>query len=321
MLNRKIIIGILICLNLYSCDLSHQKEHEIVVFHAGSLSLPFKEMAAQFEQENPQIKVLLESAGSRQCARKIIDLKRECDIMASADYKVIDNLLIPQYADWNIKFAGNEMAIVFHEKSRESEHINAENWYEILMKEELVFGRSNPDFDPCGYRAVLCMKLAEDYYQQEGLAERMLAKDLNFIRPKEVDLIGLLETNIIDYLFLYRSVAEQHGLDYIVLPDSINLNNPTLAKYYAQAQVDISGKKPGEFITKTAEAMVYGLTILNEAPNRKEALMFVDFILSAEKGMKIMQKNGQKSLVPSPSSSYGQIPKELQGFALRSITE
>ena len=302
---------------LCSCELSDKNSNELIIFHAGSLSVPFQEIAESFKKENPEINIMMEAAGSRKCARKITDLNRECDVMASADYKVIDNLLIPEYADWNIKFAGNEMAIVYHEKSRQSARINKDNWYRVLMEDDVVFGRSNPDFDPCGYRAVLLAKLAEKYYRQPGLSEKMLHKDINYIRPKEVDLVALLETDAIDYIFLYRSVAEQHGLKYLILPDSINLKNPGLAGYYATATVEISGKRPGETITQKGEAMVYAVTIIKNSPNKEAAMKFVRFLLSREKGMAIMEKNGQLSLVPSPTDTYEKIPKELKQFVMK----
>ena len=295
-----------------SCD---TKKNELIIFNAGSLSVPFKEIKREFEKENPDINVLLESAGSRKCARKITDLKRECDIMASADYKVIDNLLIPEYANWNIKFAGNQMAIVYHDKSRKSDIINDNNWYNVLLDNDVAFGRSDPNSDPCGYRAVLVTELAETYYNLPGLKEKLLKKDVVYIRPKEVDLIGLLESDVIDYIFLYRSVAEQHGLEYIILPDSINLSNPNLSSFYSTATVDISGKKPGETITKKGEPMVYGVTIINNAPNKEAAIKFVEFLLSPEKGMSIIKKNGQQSLVPSPTSTYNNIPNQLKQYA------
>ena len=83
------------------------------------------------------------------------------------------------YADFNIKFASNEMTIVYHEGSRHSEEINAENWHEVLLKDDVAFGRSDPNADPCGYRAVLTSKLAEIYYKQEGLADKLLRN--NFV--------------------------------------------------------------------------------------------------------------------------------------------
>ncbi|MCK5821959.1 MAG: tungstate ABC transporter substrate-binding protein WtpA [Bacteroidales bacterium] len=314
---HKSLIYIMISMVICSCKVGEKNGEELIIFHAGSLSLPFREVAESFRLENPDIEVVMEAAGSRQCARKIIDLNRRCDIMASADYRVINNLLIPEFADWNIKFAGNEMAIVYHEKSRRSADINHDNWYEILLDENVVFGRSNPDFDPCGYRTVLLTQLAEKFYGKPGLADKLIQKDLNYIRPKEVDLIALLETDVIDYIFLYRSVAEQHKLKYLVLPDSINLSDQGLTSFYSSASLEISGKKPGETILKTGEAMVYGVTIVKDAPNREAAIKFVSFLLASEKGMAIMEENGQQSLVPSSSNTYRKIPNELKQFVMK----
>jgi molybdate/tungstate transport system substrate-binding protein len=287
----------------------------LIVFHAGSLSVPLREIAGIFMEENPGVTVQLEAAGSRSCARKISDLGRECDVMASADYSVIDNLLIPDHASWNIKFASNEMAIVFTEHSKRHDEIDDVNWKEILLDPDVAFGRSDPDADPCGYRAVLTMKLAEKYFLQEGLAARLLEKDTRFIRPKETDLLALLETGTIDYIFLYRSVAQQHGLSFITLPDGINLKDPGHADLYATVSVEISGKRPGEKIVKKGAPMVYGITIPANSPSPELALRFVDFILDPEKGMKVMERAGQPSMVPSPSETYDEIPAGLRKYA------
>jgi len=306
---------------IFSCKQENNTENsnkqELIIFHAGSLSVPFKEIAIAFEKENPNIKVLLEPDGSRKCARKITDLHKKCDVMASADYTVIDNLLIPEFADWNIKFASNEMTIVYHDASRHANEINIDNWYEILLKNDVAFGRSDPNSDPCGYRAVLTCKLAEKFYNKKGLAKKILTKNNNYIRPKETDLLSLLETNSIDYIFLYRSVAQQHKLKYLILQDSINLKLSKLKDYYSTAKTKITGKKPGEMLTKKGAPMVYGITIPKNAPNYDLAVKFVQFILKKDKGIKIMEKNGQPSLIPSKSETYSKIPSELKEFALK----
>ena len=236
--------------------------------------------------------------------------------MASADYTVIDELLIPDHAAWNIKFAANEMTIVYHESSRMADRIGADNWHEVLLMENISFGRSDPNSDPCGYRTVLTAKLAEIHYGIDGLAERLLGKDNEYIRPKETDLLALLETNAIDYIFLYRSVAEQHGLEYVILPDEINLKKPELADRYAAVSVEVSGREPGTHITKTGAPMVYGITIPGNAPNPELAVRFVAFLLDGSKGLAIMERNGQPSLVPSPTDTYDRLPEELKGYAL-----
>lgn len=290
---------------------------KLTIFHAGSMSVPLKKIADEFKIENPKVEVLLEAAGSRECARKISDLNKECDVMVSADYAVIDDLLIPKFASWNIKFASNEMVIAYNEKSRYSNEINAQNWYNIFLKKDVAFGRSDPNSDPCGYRSVLTVKLAEFYHNEKGLADKILQKDNNYIRPKEVDLLSHLELHTIDYIFIYRSVAEQHNLNYVLLSDSINLKNPELTDFYKTASVEVSGKKPGETTTIYGEPMVYGITMINSSTNKAIALAFIKFFLNKEKGMKIIEKDGQESIIPSMCNSYDSIPSDLKQFVIK----
>lgn len=288
---------------------------DLIVFHAGSLSVPMKEITTAFKKENPSVNIMMEAAGSVECARKITELKKPCDIMASADYTVIDKLLIPNFADWNLKFASNEMAIVYTDKSKRGKEITKNNWYKIMLDKNVQIGRADPNADPCGYRSVLVSKLAEKHYKQNGLAEQLLKKDENNMRPKETDLLALLETGNVDYIFLYRSVAEQHKLKYLLLPDEINLKISEFSELYSSVSVEINGKTPTEKITQKGEPMVYGITIPKNAPNQTVALAFLKFMLSKDKGMAILQKLGQPSVVPSATKSYDKLPAELKVFA------
>jgi molybdate/tungstate transport system substrate-binding protein len=323
-MKRSVAIIAAVCILVAaSCseDDDRQGTRELVVFHAGSLSVPMSRIADEFERIHPGVRVLLEGAGSRACARKITDLGRRCDVMASADYTVIDELLIPDHADWNIRFAGNEMAIVYDDGSRGADELGADNWHELLLRDDIAFGRSDPDSDPCGYRAVLTMKLAEAHYGVDGLSERLLAKDTEYIRPKETDLLALLETGTIDYIFLYRSVAEQHDLRYLILPDEINLKSPEFEELYETVTVEISGREPGATMTKRGAPMVYGVTIPRNAPNPELALAFVRFLLERDRGLGIMERSGQPPLVPSPTDTYDRLPEELRPFALPPVSE
>lgn len=287
---------------------------DIILFHAGSLSVPLKEVAEEFKRINPGVNIMMEAAGSVASARKITDLGKPCDIMASADYAVIDNMLIPKYADWNIKFAGNEMCVVYTEKSKYADKINAKNWMNILRQPDVIFGRSDPNADPCGYRTMMMLQLAEKYYNKPGLQKQFTAKNQAYMRPKETDLLALLETGSVDYIFLYRSVAVQHSLKYLILPDQINLKNPAFTNDYAAAKVEINGKAPGEKVMMTGEPMIYSFTILRDAPNYAAALAFAEFLLSREHGQKIMQKNGQPSVVPAKVGNYEKVPVQLRPY-------
>jgi molybdate/tungstate transport system substrate-binding protein len=148
---RRQIINAMICASiilLSSAIAGSEQQRQLTIFHAGSLSIPFERIIEGFRKENPGVSVHKEVAGSRECAKKISELHQPCDIFASADYQVIDSLLIPKYADWNLKFATNEMAIVFRKESRKAKKITKNNWFDILGDASVKFGRADPDADP-----------------------------------------------------------------------------------------------------------------------------------------------------------------------------
>lgn len=310
-MRHALIITALMIVFLPGC--ANKKEKELIIFHAGSLSVPVMKLNAAFEKANPGVRVLSEAAGSLVCARKITELGRECDLILSADYFVIDNLLIPSYASWNIKFATNEIVIAYKPESAMSSFIREDNWADILLRDYVIFGRSDPDSDPCGYRTVFVFQLAEDHYGRPGLADSLLKKDLQYIRPKEVDLVALTETGVIDYMFQYKSVAEQHGFRYIELPDEINLSSLELKDYYNMGKYMIPGTAPGERTEIRGDYISYSGTVPVNAPNRELAIKYFSFMLGAE-GVKIFRESGQDPLVPAVTMQSGAVPDALKGF-------
>jgi molybdate/tungstate transport system substrate-binding protein len=287
----------------------------LIIFHAGSLSVPLKEISEEFNKLYPDVKILKEAAGSLASARKITELGQNCDIIALADYKIIDLLLIPQYCQWNIPFAGNEMIIAYTNGSKYASEINAGNWFEVLARKEVGFGRSDPNSDPCGYRSVMTMQLADIFYGKE-ISKSLLRKDLKYIRPKETDLLALLETRELDYIFIYRSVAIQHQLNYLVLPDSVNLKNPGLSNFYTKARLEVTGQAPEQKQLMIGEPMVYGVSMPTKAPNKKAAEAFLLFMLDPQKGLKIMERNGQQPLPATKNENFEKIPASIQKFVL-----
>ncbi|HEY3321802.1 MAG TPA: tungstate ABC transporter substrate-binding protein WtpA [Planctomycetota bacterium] len=285
---------------------------ELIIFHAGSLSVPLKEISTRFQQLHPGVEIKAEAAGSRESARKISELGRPCDVMAAADFDVIDQLLIPQHAAFNIRFACNELGIACGAKAKMGEQITATNWAEIMLRDDVAFGRADPNADPCGYRTVMLFQLAEKHFQKPGLADKLAAKnEKRFMRPKETDLLALLESGEIDYLFIYRSVALQHKLKFLRLPDEINLSSSKRASLYAGVSVPVSGKKPGETILQKGLPIVYAVTVPAAAPHRELALAYVELLLSPE-GQEIMKRNAQMPLSPAISQQFDALPESMK---------
>jgi molybdate/tungstate transport system substrate-binding protein len=275
---------------------------EVVVYHAGSLTIPFDQVEDAFEAEYPDVDVIRTPGGSRDITRKIVEFEDSVDVLVSADYAVIDTLMIPDYASWNVLFAENSMVIMYSDTSKYADEISEDNWFEVLLQSDVNYGHSEPNADPCGYRSVLTLQLAEKYYNVDDLYNQLIAnrKEKN-IRPKSVELIAMLETGALDYAFEYESVAMQHQmlnpeLKYIKLPVEINLSSIDQKDFYAQAVIELSGSAPGLVIERKAEPIVYSLTQPTTSKNLELGELFIRFLLDEERGMKILKESGQPTL-------------------------
>ncbi len=272
---------------------------KLTIFHAGSLTVPFAKIEKDFEVKYPDIDVQREVGGSTKMARLISEVGKPADIMASADYKVIDNNLIPSFADWNVRFATNQLVLCYTDQSKFADKINNKNWYKILQEKGVDWGHSDPNLDPCGYRSLMVLQLAEQFYKIDGLYKKIVNnRPKKNIRPKAVELVNLLKTGNMDYAWEYLSVAIQHNLKFIKLNEHINLGNYKYDDFYKQAKVEVTGKKPGTWITKEGQSCTYGITIIKDAPNPKAAKLFLKFLLSPAHGLKTLKSMGQPPFIP-----------------------
>lgn len=266
----------------------------LVVFNAGSLAKPFSDLLRAFKEKNPGVLPAQENSGSLEAARKLTDLGKIPDVIGVADYGVIPKLLIPAHAGWYANFARNAMVLIHTDQSAGAAEINGQNWWQVLLRPGIRAGRSDPALDPNGYRTLMVFQLAEKFYQQPGLADRLLrAFPPKYMRPKEADLTALVQAGELDYSWSYASIAKTAKLPYVDLPDEVDLSNPELADSYAQAKVRLpgpsrAGKDSVEF---RGEPIVYGLTIPRTAPHPRTAQAFVRFIFSPE-GQAILRADG-----------------------------
>ncbi|MCP3871949.1 MAG: tungstate ABC transporter substrate-binding protein WtpA [Desulfobacteraceae bacterium] len=291
---------------------------KLSIFHAGSLTVPFAAIEKAFEAKYPDVDVQREAGGSTKMARLISEVGKPADIMASADYKVIDNNLIPNFSTWNIRFATNQLVLCYTDQSKYADQISKDNWYKILQKKAVSWGHSDPNLDPCGYRSIMVLQLAEKFYNAPGLYQQLLDnRPLKNVRPKSVELVNLLKTGNMDYAWEYLSVAIQHELRFVTLNDHINLGNYKYDDFYKQAIVDVSGKKPGTWITKKGKSCTYGITMLKDAPNPEAAKAFLSFLLSPEHGLKTLNKMGQPPFIPCrvPDKEMAEkLPSEISKY-------
>jgi len=279
------------------------------VLGAGTLAVPFRDIAAAFERRHPNVAVRNRFGGSVMMARRITDLHQPADVLAVADYGVIPKYLFrTKAADWYAGFARNAITFVYTDRSRFAAEVTPQNWYRYLAREGVEIGRSNPDTDPSGYQTLQMLELAQIYYRMPDLAAKILANaPLANMRDTETSLISALQLGQIDYLAIYRSDALQHHFKYFHLPAQIDLGDPAYSKAYATAIAHTrNGDLPGKPI-------VYALTIPKSAEHPSEAAAFVALVLGPE-GQAIMAKSGFGTVQPAYAGGASAMPASLRGL-------
>jgi len=284
----------------------HGASRTIVAFNAGSLARPLRAALDSFAARE-HVEVRQESAGSLETARKLTELGNIPDIIALADEEVFPQLLMPAHVSWYARFAHNRMVLAYTDKSRGASEITANNWWQIVQRPGVETGRSDPQLDPNGYRTLLVLQLAERHYARPGLAAQLLqAMPARNVRPKEADLVGMLQAGEFDYIWSYESMARNLGLNFVRLPDAIDLSSPADSATYAAVSVRIRGKGT-DSVTFRGRPIVYALSIPNGAPNRDVAERFVQYLLSAD-GRRVLRAHGLDAL-DAPSFVGAGVPR------------
>jgi molybdate/tungstate transport system substrate-binding protein len=131
------------------------------------------------------------------------------------------------------------------------------------------------------------------------------------LRASSVELIPLLQLGSIDYCFLYLSNAKQYGLNYVELPEEINLGSQQYAENYQHVSVKFEQQRFSTVsLDRTGQTIYFGLTIPANAPQPQLATEFVKFILS-EEGKNVFQSCWQPVFQPSFTDNLTAVPSEL----------
>lgn len=320
------------------------------VLFAGSLIIPFAQLEEEFEAAHPDIDVYMEGHGSIQAVRIVGDLHEQADVVISADHRLIPMLLYQvddprtgkPYADWSIVFATNKMVLAYTPTSAFADDVQAGDWFEIMNREGVRLGISDPRLDANGYRGLMTVKLAEDFYDRPDLftdtfggvfrvpvrasetadgtlitvPEVLETKSGSHVvlRPFSVNLLPLIKSGDLDYAFEYESVVIQHGLEYVSLPPEIHLGDDAYASVYDDVTVKLdfqrfASVKP-EFV---GEPIRYGATIPSNTRDQEAAELLLAFLLGPE-GQRIMSENYQPMIMPASTDNFDALPESLKAF-------
>ena len=279
----------------------------VVVSYAGSLAHPFGPALAEYTRRTG-VRVVTQSAGSLEAARRITELGDVPDLIALADEEVVARLLVPEHVATYTVFARNRMVIAYTPSSRHADALDSATWWQTLSRPDVEVGRSDPALDPNGYRTLLVLRLAERQYAEPGLEQAVLARSpARNVRHKSSDLVALLQTGALDYAFAYESVARSAGLRWLSLPSSIDLGDETHAAEYARVAVQVPGASPSDTITMRGAPIHFALAIPRRAPHAAEGERLRDFLLSPI-GRRLLTKGGLDVVNAPASSAQRQAP-------------
>ncbi len=289
---------------------------KLSVFAAGTLAVPFRALDEAFEKKYSGVEVQPQFGGSVKMAKQITELHQDADILAVADYSVIPKYLFagdgkPGLTTWYVGFARNAITFVYTDKSKYAQELTPENWYQVLARQGVEIGRSDPDTDPSGYQTVQMLDLASKFYKDPQLAAKILANaSPKNLRDTETALISALQIGQIDYLAIYRSDALQHHLKFLELPAEINLSDPTQAKFYEQG---VAHTKNGDL---SGKPIVYAITIPSVAHEADWARKYVAMLLGPE-GQQILAANGFGTFTPAYAVNADGVPPDLHPLVKR----
>lgn len=274
----------LIALLLSSASV-HAAGDPVNVFYAGSLVNVNENLIGPAFAAGSGYTYLGKSAGSGAIANQIKGKLATPDVVEFADPAVNTTLMGSangNYVSWYFTYATSQLVIGFDPKSKfAKEFVQVQQhklpFYKALQQKGLRIGRTDPNIDPKGYRAIWMANLTQKLYHLRGFERKLFgaAENTSQVFPEQV-LVARMLTGQVNAGIFYLSEVKDLGVPYVSLPPQVNLGSTRYARLYATQHFTTS---TGQIIT--GAPIQYTITIPTTAKNQAGAEAFVRFVLSA----------------------------------------
>ncbi|HHG8774159.1 TPA: extracellular solute-binding protein [Raoultella planticola] len=237
--------------------------------------------------------------GAYGMARLLASHKLTADVFVSITPGPMQILKDAGLIDDAIPVASTSMVVAWSPKGKYAAQFAAANknqdasWLNLLSQKDVRFGRTDPYVDPKGQNIVFTLLLAEKYYHQPGISEKILGELQNPAQThQEGGLLSRLESGQVDAAAGYESEVISAHLPYVALPDEINLSNPAMAKQWYDTVSFTIKDSAGKDQTLHTQPLVFYAAVLKNAPNGVEqGQKFVQFMQSAQ-GQQLFKQYG-----------------------------
>jgi ABC-type molybdate transport system substrate-binding protein len=315
---------------------------ELNVCHAGSLLAAFTQIEEEFRKQHPEVTVTDTSGGSVDLVRRFAAGHLECDVIAPADYLVIDAMLKPaRLADYTIVFASGRMVLAYTVTDPKAGSLRVSGsfeppssipqvtagWHDVLTAPGVRISGAHPFMDPGGYRAHMIFELAQAHHKVPGLHNALLQHyQVNVADPSSSAPAPALGRDF-NFQFTYEHTAatsakRDASYRYATLPPEIDLSNDAPSRSGGSSDPPVSITIPGlgipgtsASVTIRASSVAWGLTISANSRNRENAIAFVSSLLGPV-GRAALTANGPPPLPRArvTRSDYERLPAALQAL-------
>lgn len=294
-----------------TCD----NQDKVFVIYAGSLVKIFEDVIGPAFQSNSGYPYVGEGKGSVQVSNLIKDGFRTPDVFVSAGTVPMTRLMntTPPIVGWLLKFGSAEIVIGYsvnspHFGDLERARMGEIPWYDVVSQDGFKFGRTDPELDPKGYYGIITAELANSYYNDSSIKDKIFGEDRN---PKQIfpeeTLKTVLEIGQLDAVIAYKHEAISRDLPYITLPKEINLGDPTYSDLYKRANYTLQADQKSIY----GEPVDFSITIPKTARNMDGAISFVNFVIS-KNGSQLLQNQGLNSINIASEGNTDDIPFSIK---------
>jgi molybdate/tungstate transport system substrate-binding protein len=303
---------------------------QLIIYRAGSLTRAFAPLVKAFIcQTGIQVKDV--AMGSVDAGRQITAGGQASDLYAPADYLDIDLFMKPAgYADFNILFARGRMVLAYSASGLAAKKLPpivepgsqraVAKWYEILIMPGVSIGGGNPFLDPGAYRGPMIFQLAEAYYKVPNLYNNMLEHVVIAGSDPAAPTLGKGFDFQLTYEHNARATASTNpDYRYVNLPDEIDLSDPAKDAYYRKNAVvvlpGLGTPRSARTVAVPGTHVAWGITLLKDAPNRENAIKFLQLLLSPA-GKASLIENGPAPISPALASQadFRKLPESLRSL-------
>lgn len=281
---RLLVAVAIISTMAFALNAGHAAGQAVNVFYAGSLVNLNEQLIGPAFATASGYTYQGQSAGSTAIANQIKGKLATPDVVEFAD-AATNKLLMGDangnYISWYLTFATSPLVIGFDPRSRVAPLFRQVQrrrlpWYRALRQPGLRMGRTDPNLDPKGYRALWMARLAQRVFHLKRFERTLFGAPENpaQVFPEQV-LVSRMLTGQVNVGVFYLSEVRALGIPYITLPARINLGSPRYARLYATQRFTTGAGQ-----TVRGAPIRYTITIPGTATNPTGAEAFVRFVLS-----------------------------------------